>query len=164
MRKKRLIVLVALLFAFTSLSVMPVAEAKTLYNETVEIRFFYYYAVYMNLDQGTELSISFYLKDGLFISFFVADSDNYNSWKNGYHATKYCVKNDARSGSFDWTVPHDDTWYFILDNTDTTPPYATAEVQLTIREKGGGACLGTALLSIIPICALVILGKRRLFS
>ena len=139
---------------------MPISADKTLYDETVNIGALSYRGVQAQLDEGTDLIITIQVVSGNDISFYLCDANNYNLWKAGQGGSSYIIRYDIVSTELNFEVPRDDTYYFILDNMDS---FTGVSVRLTIVQETG-ICLGTILIAVIPITALLSVAaykKRR---
>ncbi|MDH5782701.1 MAG: emp24/gp25L/p24 family protein [Candidatus Bathyarchaeota archaeon] len=71
------------------------------------------------ISNGTKLGINFEVTSGgnLDVDFFVADETNYWKWRAGETADVYLSRSRATSLDVNWTVPYNDTWYFVWDNS-----------------------------------------------
>lgn len=156
-----------------ALLVVPIsADIATIpYDETVEVGAFSYYSItFEDLEEEMTLSISLEVVKGNDITFFICRKDQFRNWERGATISREALTEDVVSASIEWTVPviaagwerylprH---WTFVLDNRDSGEKVT---VHLTIVEATRGWCLGTLLIAAIPIVALVILGKRKIFS
>ena len=76
--------------------------------------------VQAQLDEGTDLIITIQVVSGNDISFYLFDANNYNLWKAGQGGSAYIIRYDIVSTELNFEVPRDDTYYFILDNMEST--------------------------------------------
>lgn len=84
-------------------------------------------------DNGTKISIDFLFGDfhtggSHMVDFFVMDEENYHKWKNNQASKQYLLTAKASSLNVNWSIPHDDTCYFVWDTTN----YDTAVMELRV--------------------------------
>ncbi len=106
----------------------------SLFSDYKIIRYDSFEAKSFNLETGEELIISFevtnYTKleddiiditenSGNVIDFFVLDKENFIKWKNGEETINHFYAHRLTSVSPNITIPYENNWTFVLDNTFT---------------------------------------------
>ncbi len=87
----------------------------------VEVLAYDYEEYYIALTAGETISGYFETEtDTQGIDFFICDAGNFTQWDLGYSASAYQIETNMHTNGFFFTVPYDDTWYIVLDNTGGT--------------------------------------------
>lgn len=76
-----------------------------------------FYAAYRNADAGWRIEGSFSTSSN--IEFFICDADNYTKWRNSESGLLYEHSEETTSQTFNFTIPHDSTWYVVFLNVQT---------------------------------------------
>lgn len=73
-----------------------------------------FYAVYRSADAGWRIKGSFSTSSN--VEFFICDADNYIRWINNENVLLYEHSEVTTGQTFNFTIPHDSTWYVVVLN------------------------------------------------
>jgi hypothetical protein len=76
-----------------------------------------FYAAYRDASTGWRIEGSFSSSSG--IEFFICDADNYVRWKRHESVSLYEHNEASSSMTFNFTVPHEATWYVVFSNVES---------------------------------------------
>ncbi len=132
-----------------------------------------FYGAYRNADAGWRIEGSFTASKS--IEFLICDADNYNKWVNNQTALLYEHQEQVTSYTFNFTIPHDATWYIVFSNA-YSQGINSLEAELYYKNQAGivqtqvtwvsqstivTPLLIGFLLAVLVVCLLGIWMSRR---
>ncbi len=98
-----------------------------------------------------------FLCDGCDINFFVANDANFKAWQGGSTAAQAFIYNDKIEFEETITLPEADTWWFVLDNTDSLLTSKTVTISISVVSSA----YGFELLTVPIIVTSIIIYRRK---